>query len=120
MAQSKNGPHPIDRYAGRKLREARTMRGMSQQTLGKLLDHAITFQQVQKYERGQNRIAVSRLYEFATVLQLPTTYFLPGQEVQFKPMLTAQESDLLECFHAMNPKSKTSLITLLKGIMRVS
>ncbi len=120
MARLKNGIHAIDRHAGRKLREARTMRGLSQDELGKRLDHPVTFQQVQKYERGENRISVSRLYEFAAALQLPLMYFLPEQDIETIPLQTPQEAELLGCFQAMNPKSQASLIALLKGMMRAA
>lgn len=65
--------HPTDVHVGQRLRQRRTLLGMSQTALG----HAVglTFQQVQKYERGSNRIGGSRLYEFAIVLRVPVSFF---------------------------------------------
>lgn len=66
-------PHPVDNYVGRRLRSRRTMLGMSQENLGVAV--GVTFQQIQKYERGLNRVGASRLYEFARVLNVPVSYF---------------------------------------------
>lgn len=70
--------HPIDSYVGRKLRVRRRMLGLSLTELGKTL--GITFQQVQKYERGINRIGASRLFLLARALKVPITYFYEGAE----------------------------------------
>ena len=64
---------PIDRRIGRRLRERRMVIGMSQERLGELL--GVTFQQIQKYERGSNRIGSSRLYQLSRVLEVPVTFF---------------------------------------------
>jgi transcriptional regulator with XRE-family HTH domain len=69
---------PIDIYVGKRLRLRRTLLGFSQEKLGNLL--GLTFQQVQKYERGANRIGSSRLYKIATVLSVPVSYFFEGFE----------------------------------------
>ncbi len=69
-------PHPTDVHVGRKVREARAARSMSQEQLGKKL--GISFQQVQKYEKGTNRIGASRLYEISQHLQTPVSYFFDG------------------------------------------
>jgi len=119
MAQvKKETPHPIDHYVGQKLREARIRRGMSQQILGKRLSHPITFQQVQKYERGINRIAISRLHDFSVALELPITFFLPESKGELSPFLMPQEIELLKCFYAMPLASQTSLMALLKEMKR--
>ena len=70
--------HPVDIYAGAKLRTRRVMLGMSQDTIGKAV--GVTFQQIQKYERGVNRMGSSRLYDFATILNVPISYFFEGYE----------------------------------------
>ena len=69
-------PHPVDIHVGRKLRERRSMLGISQQKLGKSL--GITFQQVQKYEKGTNRMSSSMLFESADILSVPVAYFFEG------------------------------------------
>ena len=65
--------HAVDVHVGTRTRQRRSLLGMSQTTLGKAV--GLTFQQIQKYERGANRIASSRLYEFAKVLDVPVSYF---------------------------------------------
>jgi transcriptional regulator with XRE-family HTH domain len=66
-------PNPIDVHVGRRLRLRRTLLGMSQERLGELL--GLTFQQVQKYERGVNRIGSSRLFELGQILDVPVSFF---------------------------------------------
>ncbi len=66
-------PHPLDIHVGQKLRQRRLMLGLTQEKLGGIL--GLTFQQVQKYERGQNRVSASRLFEIARALRVPVTYF---------------------------------------------
>ncbi len=67
------GANLIDGYVGQQLRKQRTLLGLSQQALGDKV--ALTFQQIQKYERGSNRIGASRLYQFSQVLNIPVSYF---------------------------------------------
>ena len=66
-------PSPIDVHVGSRLRLRRTLLGMSQEKLGEAL--GLTFQQVQKYERGVNRIGASRLFDLARVLDVPIGFF---------------------------------------------
>jgi transcriptional regulator with XRE-family HTH domain len=66
-------PNPIDLHVGRRLRERRALMGLSQERLGELL--GLTFQQIQKYERGANRIGSSRLFEMCRILDVPVSYF---------------------------------------------
>lgn len=74
-------PNPIDVHVGARVRLRRTLLGMSQEKLGESL--GLTFQQVQKYERGANRIGASRLYDLSRVLDVPVSYFFEdmGEEV---------------------------------------
>jgi transcriptional regulator with XRE-family HTH domain len=66
-------PSPIDSHVGSRVRLRRTLLGMSQEKLGEAL--GLTFQQVQKYERGVNRIGASRLFDLARVLDVPISFF---------------------------------------------
>ena len=66
-------PNPIDKHVGARVRMRRLILGMSQGKLGEALD--VTFQQVQKYEKGANRIGASRLQQLARVLDVPPAYF---------------------------------------------
>ena len=75
---AKDGPHPVDVLVGRRARERRTLEGMSQSAVAAKL--GVTFQQVQKYERGGNRFSASRLYELAQMFGVPVSYFYEGME----------------------------------------
>lgn len=66
-------PNPIDKHVGARVRMRRLMVGMSQEKLGNAL--GITFQQIQKYEKGTNRIGASRLQQISGVLGVPVSYF---------------------------------------------
>jgi transcriptional regulator with XRE-family HTH domain len=70
------GPNPIDRYVGGRVRMRRMIVGMSQEKLGEAL--GVTFQQVQKNEKGTNRIGASRLQQIAKVLGVPVEFFFEG------------------------------------------
>jgi transcriptional regulator with XRE-family HTH domain len=65
--------HPVDVHVGMRVRQRRTLLGMSQEKLGAAV--GLTFQQIQKYERGANRVGASRLFEFSKVLDVPVSYF---------------------------------------------
>ena len=73
---AKKLPNPIDKHVGSRLRMRRMMLGMSQTSLGDAL--GITFQQVQKYETGANRISASRLQHISHILQVPVPFFFEG------------------------------------------
>ncbi|MGF1605296.1 MAG: helix-turn-helix domain-containing protein [Rhodothalassiaceae bacterium] len=77
-------PDPIDVHVGSRVRLRRTLLGMSQEKLGDAL--GLTFQQVQKYERGANRIGSSRLYKIAQILEVPVSFF-------FDDMMDPSSSD---------------------------
>ena len=79
MVDNKKKPNPIDIHVGSRVRLRRNMLGMSQEKLGERL--GITFQQVQKYEKGTNRVGASRLQAIASILDAPISFFFeaPGQ-----------------------------------------
>jgi transcriptional regulator with XRE-family HTH domain len=68
-----SNPHPVDVHVGRRLRLRRSILGWSQEMVGDVV--GITFQQVQKYERGVNRMGASRLFDFAKALKVEVSYF---------------------------------------------
>src|SRR5262249_5307405 len=72
----KKVPNPTDQHVGSRVRMRRKMLAMSQQKLGAAL--GLTFQQVQKYERGANRIGASRLQQISQILQVPVAFFFEG------------------------------------------
>lgn len=69
-------PNPVDVFVGNRVRIYRTLKGFSQEALGAAL--GLTFQQIQKYEKGQNRIGASRLWDISQTLQVPVAYFYEG------------------------------------------
>ena len=73
---AKKAPNPIDKHVGSRVRMRRMMLSMSQEKLGDAL--GLTFQQVQKYEKGTNRIGASRLQQISLILQVPGRVFLRG------------------------------------------
>ncbi len=75
-AAERDGPHPVDRHVGLRIRMRRKEMGVSQERLADAL--GITFQQVQKYERGANRVSASKLWEIAGALKTPVGYFYDG------------------------------------------
>jgi transcriptional regulator with XRE-family HTH domain len=75
-ATDDRSPNPVDLHVGARVRMRRRLRGVSQERLAESL--GLTFQQVQKYERGANRISASKLYEIAASLQTPVGYFFEG------------------------------------------
>lgn len=72
----KKAPNPIDKHVGSRVRMRRMMLGFSQEKLGDALN--LTFQQVQKYEKGTNRIGASRLQQISGILQVPVSFFFEG------------------------------------------
>jgi transcriptional regulator with XRE-family HTH domain len=73
---AKKDPNPIDKHVGSRVRMRRMMLSMSQEKLGGAL--GLTFQQVQKYEKGTNRIGASRLQQISHILQVPVAFFFEG------------------------------------------
>lgn len=78
--KTKGSADKVDKYAGAVLRNLRMQADMSQETLASHVD--VTFQQVQKYERGTNRMSASRLYTFANLFGVTTDSFLPDRDGQ--------------------------------------
>ena len=76
--KSLHGPNPIDVYVGKRMRMRRTLLGLSQDELGKSL--GVTFQQVQKYERGTCRVGASRLWDISRALNTTVSFFYEGLE----------------------------------------
>lgn len=125
-SQQKGSPNEIDVYVGRRARLLRKVQGVSQSDLGDRI--GVTFQQIQKYERGTNRISASMLFKIADALDVRVAYFfegLPGQDgVAGDPagrgiidqLLDAPGGrDLAEAFMAMrNRHIQRSLVALVK------
>ena len=111
----KKAPNPIDKHVGSRVRMRRMMLGMSQEKLGDAL--GLTFQQVQKYEKGSNRIGASRLQQISEILQVPVSFFFegapppPGRETGFEDAPSpAYVADFL---------ATSDGLTLVKAFMRI-
>jgi transcriptional regulator with XRE-family HTH domain len=111
----KKAPNPIDKHVGSRVRMRRMMLGMSQEKLGDAL--SLTFQQVQKYEKGSNRIGASRLQQISLILQVPVSFFFegapppPGRETGFEDAPSpAYVTDFL---------ATSDGLTLVKAFMRI-
>lgn len=81
------GPNPVDVHVGSRVRLRRTLLGMSQEKLGEAI--GLTFQQVQKYERGANRIGCSRLFDLSRILDVPISFFFDDMSDQAKELSPA-------------------------------
>jgi transcriptional regulator with XRE-family HTH domain len=119
-------PNPIDVHVGKRLRLRRTLLGMSQERLGEMLH--LTFQQVQKYERGVNRIGSSRLYELGQILDVPVSFFFDdmasdGSSAKSRKLGTglAEESGSFDCSHKHNlPLESRETLELIRAYYRIN
>ena len=114
----KKAPNQIDRHVGGRVRMRRMMIKMSQEKLGEAL--GLTFQQVQKYEKGTNRITVSRLDQIATALDTTIASFLPDGNFTAKggtPEPNERDSlDLLSLFNRLQSKPmRKAIVSLVRA-----
>ncbi len=110
-------PNPIDVYVGARVKMRRTLLGMSQEKLGEAI--GLTFQQVQKYERGLNRISASRLFDISKVLEVPIGFFfeeMDDQVAELSPRMLAGASELAEepIFFNYDPMTKRETLELVR------
>jgi transcriptional regulator with XRE-family HTH domain len=140
--RKKQGANPIDAHVGARIRLRRTLLGMSQQKLGEAI--GLTFQQVQKYERGANRISASRLFYLTRVLDVPLSFFFDdmpshvaaapvdedgaavigehsGSAYEPDPMVKRETLELVRAYYTISDLSvRRSLIDLAKALTRLS
>ena len=126
-------PDPVDISVGGRLRQRRTLLGMSQEKLGRAV--GLTFQQIQKYERGVNRIGASRLLQLSRVLGVPIAYFFEdvpapksGRAAQQTVAPAAAEDDpfsrretmeLVRAYYAItNPHVRKRVLDLVRALSR--
>ncbi|WP_086463747.1 helix-turn-helix domain-containing protein [Oceanibaculum nanhaiense] len=127
-------PNPVDVHVGGRVRLRRTLLGMSQEKLGEAL--GLTFQQVQKYERGANRIGASRLYDLSRVLDVPVSFFFDdmapesdqgaraaalaesaGPSYEADPMAKRETLELVRAYYKVsNPAVRKRLFELAKAL----
>lgn len=106
--------HPIDIYVGKRLQEARTASGLSRDKLATQIEHPVTFQQIQKYECGSNRLAASKLWEFSKALNVPPAFFFPPENKEAAYCITPEEARLLHQFRNLTEEKQQALQTLLR------
>lgn len=127
-------PNPIDKYVGSRIRKRRKLLGWSQSKLASML--GLTFQQVQKYERGTNRISSSRLWDFSQSLGVPPSFFFEDmpldtatqsprymngskashteEQRRCDPMRTSEALDLVVAFDRLKPEAAKRIFELIK------
>ena len=113
-------PNPVDIHVGRRVRLRRTLLGLSQERLGEAI--GLTFQQVQKYERGANRIGASRLWDLSRVLDCPVSYFFEEMEDEVQASsprnLTDQTSELEQ--KDTDPMTKRETLQLVRAYYKIT
>jgi len=112
-------PNPVDVHVGSRIRLRRTLLGMSQERLGDAL--GLTFQQVQKYERGTNRVGASRLWDLSRVLDVPISFFYEDMSegvADKSPRLIAGLDEEPEAVEA-DPLTKRETLELVRAYYRI-
>ena len=131
--QKSDKPNPVDVRVGSRVRLRRNMLGLSQEKLGEAI--GLTFQQVQKYERGANRIGASRLYELSQVLDVPVAFFFddtdpvrapaipagfaepPAEAFESDPLRRRETVELVEAYYAIDDTAvRRRLFDLAKAL----
>jgi transcriptional regulator with XRE-family HTH domain len=110
-------PNPTDRYVGARVRMRRLMLGMSQTALGNSL--GVTFQQVQKYEKGTNRIGASRLQQIAGTLQVPVAFFFEELPIPAKAQAGAQSGAHANAQTGLSPNLISAVLATSDGLALV-
>ena len=121
-AASIDGPDPIDIHVGQRMRLRRTMLGKSQDQMARAL--GVSFQQVQKYERGTNRISASRLFDVSRFLSVPVSYFfkdltrdaVAARDEEVKVHFTDDETDIDD---QGDPMKRTESLELIQTYWRL-
>lgn len=129
---AEDGPDPVDIHVGHRLRQRRTLLGMSQEKLAEAF--GVSFQQVQKYERGANRISASRLHLLSKILDVPITYFFEGlpqklperrpladiPESETKDQMTSRETlELVRAYYKIeDPVIRKRIVELARSLSR--
>ena len=112
---SSGNPNPIDIHVGSRVRLRRNLLGMSQEKLGEAL--GLTFQQIQKYERGANRIGASRLFEMSKVLGVPVSFFfedMPDESMADAPGLAESAEPFSD-----DPMKRRETLELVRAYYRI-
>mgnify|MGYP001243881791 FL=1 len=111
-------PNPVDIHVGKRVRLRRTLLGISQEKLGKAIN--LTFQQVQKYERGTNRIGSSRLYQLSQVLDIPVSYFFDDLPIEITAKKSPGSVDVKVASFQGDPLVKRETLELVRAYYRIT
>jgi transcriptional regulator with XRE-family HTH domain len=116
-------PNPIDVHVGSRVRLRRTLLGMSQEKLGEAI--GLTFQQVQKYERGANRIGASRLFDLSRVLDVPVSFFFDDMPADAEAAMSDEGPDGIQEERAVggyepDPMAKRETLELVRAYYRIN
>ena len=115
-----DGPRPVDVHVGSRLRLRRTLLGISQEKLGGAVN--LTFQQIQKYERGANRIGASRLYEFSQILETSISYFFEEMPEEVAASYNTEAkglSDQIQENMESNPMVRRETLELVRAYYKI-
>lgn len=114
------GPRPVDIHVGRRLHDRRILMGLSQEQLGESV--GVTFQQIQKYERGANRVSASRLWEFSRIMGVPVSWFFDEFDghgnSQDRPPIKREALQLVRYFSACPRDIQEQLLSLFSEIAK--
>ena len=120
--RQREGPHPVDVHVGGRIRMRRSLLGMSQSSLGEAL--GLTFQQIQKYERGANRVGSSRLFEISRILDVPVAFFFDemSSEISAAASQSAASQEVQESPSAadIDPLAKQETLGLVRAYYGIS
>lgn len=113
-------PNPVDVHVGARVRLRRTLLGMSQEKLGEAI--GLTFQQVQKYERGANRIGASRLFDLSRVLDVPVGFFFDDLDADRVSPAAGRAAGLSEepAVYQAGPLIKRETLELVRAYLRIN
>ncbi|NQU58385.1 MAG: helix-turn-helix transcriptional regulator [Rhodospirillales bacterium] len=117
---SVDGPRPVDVHVGSRLRQRRTLLGISQEQLAESV--SLTFQQIQKYERGANRMGASRLYELGGILDVPIGYFfdeMPKDVQNTKGTFAKGMSDQAQAEMNADPLTRRETLELVRAYYKI-
>jgi transcriptional regulator with XRE-family HTH domain len=107
--------HPVDVHVGKRLKQIRTLRRMSQTDVAKRLE--LSFQQIQKYEIGSNRVAASRLFDLSRILDVPTSYFFEGLAETDTVQRRDNGLDIVNALAAIeDEKIKSRIVTFIEDV----
>jgi len=116
-----DGPREMDVHVGQRLRYARTLRGMTQTDLASAV--GLTFQQLQKYERGMNRVSASKLWQFSQVFGVSVEWFFAGQtsdaaRQNISSFAKRETLELVRCYSAAPPEVKSEFLSFVKTVAK--